>query len=466
MVYMTPIEEINFNYENKEFNEIVYKVIFRNLELKDLNPYFKIKISDKDKEKVFKEINNINISHIALDNVFKEIRDFFKDYLKEDFLDYLLDYLIGYKELSIIMRSDDYEEVMINDYDKVFILSRKNVYYKTNIVFDKSSYDIFLEYIKKTLNNDFNQRDFIDGVLPDNSRINIVSKEVSKFNVITIRKYLKTPLTIVDLIKNETFDYDVAAYLWTIVDGFGIKPANTFICGGTSTGKTTLLNILLQFIPKSTRIIGVEDTREIDFTIFDNYVSLTSNIADSESLYKITANILRMRPDRIIIGETRGKEAKGLFVAMDTGHQGCISTIHANNSSDLVNKLSSDPMNIEDVYLKLLDVIITFNRKLIGNKIYRYISEISEISRMGNITINRIYVNENMTSTTKINIMASSFLESLCNYINISKLELQIILDHRAKILRMMVDKNLTDHDEIREILTDPNFTYKGLLNK
>ncbi len=461
------MDQIEFDFENKEYNEIIYKIILKSLDLKeDLEPFFLENISNEEKKNIFYEIKNIDYSIIASNEVIQETKNFFKDFLKKEFSDYMVDYLIGYKELTPIMNNDDYEEVMINNYNSIFVISRRNVYYKTNITFDKTSYNIFLEYIKKTLNNDFKERDFIDGVLPDNSRINITSKKVSKFNVITIRKYLKTPLTIVDLINSNTINYDVAAYLWTIVDGFGIKPANIFICGGTSTGKTTLLNVLLQFINPKTRIIGVEDTREIDFSIFENHVSLTSNIADPDSLYNITTNILRMRPDRIIIGETRGKEAKALFMAMDTGHQGCISTIHANNSSDLINKLSSNPMNIEDVYIKLLDVVVTFNKKIIGNKMYRFASEIAEISRMGNITINQIYSNENMSDNVAVNFMSSTFLESLCKNIGISKFELQILIENRIKVLETIVENNLTDSNKIRDILSDPRLNYKNVLHK
>jgi archaeal flagellar protein FlaI len=460
------MEEIEFDFENKEYNEVIYKIILKSIDLKDLEPYFLENISKDKKQNILYEIKNIDSSSIAPEEIILETKDFFKDSLKKEFSDYMVNYLIGYKELTPIMDNDDYEEIMVNDYNSVFVISRRNVYYKTNITFDKTSFNIFLEYIKKTLNNDFKKRDFIDGILPDNSRVNIISKKVAKFNVITIRKYLRTPLTIVDLINSNTISYEVATYLWIIVDGFGIKPANVFICGGTSTGKTTLLNILLNFINSKTRVIGVEDTREIDFSMFENHVSLTSNISDPDSLYNITTNILRMRPDRIIIGETRGKEAKALFMAMATGHQGCISTIHANNCSDLINKLSSNPMNIEDVYIKLLDVVVTFNKKIIGNKMYRYVSEIAEISRMGNITINKIYLNENMNDNISVNFMSSTFLENLCKSISISKFELEILIENRMKVLKTMVENNLNDSDKIKDIISDPRLNFRSVLHK
>lgn len=164
-----------------------------------------------------------------------------------------------------------------------------------------------------------------------------------------------------------------------------------------------------------------------------------------------------MRPDRIIIGETRGKEAKALFMAMDTGHQGCLSTIHANNSVDLVDKLVSSPMNIETVYIKLLNVIITVNKKIIDGKIYRYVSEITEIKRIGNITFNNVYLNDNVESESKVSFMSSHFLEEICDKLNISKNKLKEIIENRIRTLRLIVEKNITDIKEIREILLENN---------
>lgn len=449
------METIDFDYQNKDFDDVIYKIILNNITSKDLSDYFKKGTSESDKKKVIKQIKDLEKNYIAKAEKIQAVKKYLKLYFKEKFANYLVDYLLGYKELTPIMESDDFEDIMINDYNGVFVITRDNKYFKTNITFDEISFSVFLEHIKKTINRDFGERDFIDSMLPDNSRINIVSKNVSDFNVITIRKYFKKPLTIVDLLKSDTLTYELAAYLWTAVEGLGVKPANLFICGGTSAGKTTLLNVLLDFIPSNARIIGVEDTREINFLDFENSVSLLSNIADPDSLYKITINIMRMRPDRIIIGETRGKEAKALFMAMNTGHDGCISTIHANNGNDLIYKLTSAPMNIEDVYIKLLDIIVTINRKFVNNKMVRYVSQVSEISRMGNITVDHIYNLESLDAISRVDFMRSTFFEKLSNTMDISKLELKGILEERVEVLKKLVEKNITNHKDIKKILDD-----------
>lgn len=448
----------NFNYKNEEYDKVIKQITFS---LKTINEkvfvsYFLKNISSSDKTTFINLLKKIDNSIIVDNNKIKETKNTFKKYLVSDFANYLVDYLIGYKEITPLISSKDIEEIMINDFDKVFVFCRDNICYKTNVVFKKEEYKHFINYLKNTLKKDFKEREFIDGVLPDQSRINIVSDNVAKINIITIRKYLKKPLTIVDLIKTNVLSSEIAAYLWVAIDGLNVKPANLFICGGTSTGKTTLVNVLLDFLPSDTRIISVEDTKEIDFSNFENNVCLFSNISNPDSLFDISVNILRMRPDRIIIGETRGKEAKALFSAMACGHEGCISTIHANNVKELVNKLASAPFNIEESYLSLLNVVVVLKKIYVNNKIKRFISQVSEIQKIGKITTNDIYLKEN--SNIVINLMSSSYLEKVCEILNISKIHIKKIIEHRIDVINDMVENNITDQKEIRKIIKDNSY--------
>lgn len=443
----------NIDYKNKEYDNILEKIFSKKKVTQPIfEPYFLKGLSSLDKKNFLNLLSKINTEKIAAPEIIDNTKKTFSKYLTSEFSNYLVDYLIGYRELSKLMNSNDYEEIMINYYDKVFVFSRDNQFYKTNIVFEERNYSAFIKYLKDTLLTDFDTREFIDGILPDRSRINIVSKSISGFNVITIRKYLNKPLNIIDLIKNKEITPEIATYLWIAVDGLNIKPANLFICGGTSTGKTTLLNALLDFIPFDSRIIGVEDTLEIDYSNFENYVCLSSNISDENSLYDISVNIMRMRPDRIIIGETRGKEVRALFLAMSTGHEGCLSTIHGNNVNDLLNKLSSNPFNIDQNYLSLLNVVVTLKKVYVNKKINRFVSEISEISKIGNITTNEIYSKEN---SEKLNFMASSFFEKICEILNIKKTDLKKVIEYRLNIITKMVAENVTDTEKIRKIISE-----------
>jgi archaeal flagellar protein FlaI len=450
------MEKINKTYFNKKYDIIINKIKNYNLKKEDLKHFvLKHNISDLDNlfPIIINKINELNTGVICKNNKIKENINFLSNYLNKSISKYIISYICGYKQLTNIIEDDNIEEIMINDYDKTFILTRNSEKYITDIAFSVEEYNDFLSIIKKTINADFNKRFFIDGILPNNSRINIVSKNIGLFDIITIRKFTNKPLTILDLIKNNTLNISSAAYLWTVVDGFSIRPANIFICGGTSSGKTTFLNILLDFINPSSRIILIEDTREIDLSAFKDSISLTSDISNSNSLFEVTINTLRMRPDRIIVGEVRGQEVQGLFAAMDTGHQGCMATLHANNSNDVITKLISKPFEISEVNINLLDIVVILKRKVINEKIQRYISEISEIQRVGNININRIFDNENLVNS-KVNFMSSSFLEKLCVLLNISKKDLQKIIYYRCAVLEKFLNKEHIDSVSFRELIS------------
>ena len=369
--------------------------------------------------------------------------------------------------LSNLLRDDDIEEIMINANKNIFIFSRNQGSKKQSFSLSSEDLEKLVKLIIDYCKRDFEKRDFIDGILPDGSRVNVVIKELSDDYIITIRKYLQVKLTIIDLILTGLLTPNMAAYLWTIVEGFNIKPVNIFVCGGTGTGKTSLLNIVFNFIDSKERLITIEDTRELDLSNFENSVSLVSDISNPDSLANITINTLRMRPDRIIIGEVRGKEAQSLFAAMDTGHDGCMATLHSNNSRDVITKLMSKPMDISEVNINLLDVIIILNKRVINNKVKRYISQITEVTRIGNINLNDIYsINDNRD----ISIMNSSVLENYTELLGISKAQLKNVIDYRAQVLQevcnLQKEGKRYNVNELKEkIFTNPKYSYKQILN-
>jgi len=368
--------------------------------------------------------------------------------------------------LSDLLQNDDIEEIMINSITNAFIFSRKSGSKRIDIALSSSDLDELVKLIISCCKRDFEKRDFIDGVLPDGSRVNVVSKNISEEYVITIRKFLKTKLTIIDLILSNALTPNMAAYIWTIVEGLKIKPSNLFVCGGTGTGKTSLLNIILDFVNSTDRLVVIEDTRELDLSLFENSVSLVSDISNPESLANITINTLRMRPDRIIVGEVRGKEAQSLFAAMDTGHDGCMATLHSNNSADVITKLLSKPMEIPEVNIDLLDVIIILKRDIKDNKIRRYISQITEVTRIGNINLNDVYSSK---ENEDIRIMSSSVLENYCELTNITKSQIKKVIEYRSNILQKICDsqkegKRYTASELKSVLFNDLKYSYQQIL--
>jgi len=235
--------------------------------------------------------------------------------------------------LEIPLNDDRLEEIMVNgEYRYAYVFHRKHQMCKTNISFDEEELTRIIENIALLAGRTIDARTpMLDAFLPDGSRVNATIKEVTpEGNTLTIRKFTRDPLTVVDLIKFGTFNFEFAAFLWQAVEGyFGAKPANTLIAGGTGSGKTTTLNVISMFSMYTDRIVTIEDTPELQIPHDHVIKMITRPPRPGVPGYEITMddlikNALRMRPDRIFVGEVRGEEAHSLLVAMNTGHDGAL----------------------------------------------------------------------------------------------------------------------------------------------
>lgn len=297
--------------------------------------------------------------------------------------------MVGYGVIDPLVMDDGLEEIMVIGAKKpVYIFHRKHEMMSTNIEFysDKEIIDLINRIARKVGRRVDISSPLMDARLPDGSRVNATIPPVSVDGAtLTIRKFRKDPYSIIDLINNGTMSSEVAAFLWLCVDGLGAKPANILIAGGTGSGKTTTLNCLASFIPDTERVITIEDTAELALPL-KHWVRMEARAPGIEgkgeiSLEVLTKNSLRMRPDRIIVGEVRHDEAFTLFTALNTGHDGCLGTIHANSPQETIVRVTSPPMNVPEVMLSGLDLII------IEHKIHdrrkgtiRRITEIAEVS--------------------------------------------------------------------------------------
>ena len=266
--------------------------------------------------------------------------------------------LMGYDVLGFILLDDNVEEIVVNGPRDIFVYLRGKGYVKANLSFPSRAdlYEIAdqIAYIHgKKLTED---HPFLDASLPDGSRVNIsIPPATPESPTITIRKFSKKKLSILDLIRNGTMTSEAAAFLWLAVEGLKIYPMNILVIGGTASGKTTTLNALLSFIPLNDRIITIEDTREI-YVPHPNRVHMVAY--GSISMDDLLINSLRMRPDRIIVGEVRGPEAHTLFQAMDVGHRGVLGTLHANSAKDAKERLIHSPMNVPEDMLPLVNYYV------------------------------------------------------------------------------------------------------------
>ncbi len=253
----------------------------------------------------------------------------------------ILDEAIGLGPLEDFLANDSITEIMVNNYDTIFYESRGKLH-KSDVTF--SSDNAVLSVIERIISPLGRRIDesspMVDGRLKDGSRINaIVPPLAIKGPCLTIRKFAKNKLNIEDFVSFDSISHEMALFLEKAVH----YRKNIIISGGTGSGKTTFLNVLSDFIPRDERIITVEDSAELKLNQ-PHVVSLEARPPNMEGKGSITIrdlvkNCLRMRPDRIVVGECRGGETLDMLQAMNTGHDGSLTTVHANSPRDLVSRL-------------------------------------------------------------------------------------------------------------------------------
>ncbi len=378
---------------------------------------------------------------------------------KAIFCEYVLQNSIGLKQLAFFALDDKLEELMVNGFDNVFVFHKEFGMCKVNVVLDEKSFPILLNRIALTSGKTFDEKKpLIDTRLPDGSRVNAILGDVSKNGVsLTIRKFSQIPITILDLIEYGSISSELAAFLWVMVDGAGSFPKNMLIVGGTASGKTTLLNVLANFSRLHERIVSIEDTLEISLLSRDNWVALEakSNIDDEINMDVLLKNSLRMRPDRIIVGEVRGKEALTLFTAMDNGHAGCLGTIHANNSREAIVKLQERPFLVPPTMIPLVDLVVVMQRNYSKiNGIKRRVVEVAEVSRMDNkVLLGNIYEYDDSLGKIKRTDVPSRILDVLAQQLSLSKNDLKKEIDIRRLILEWLIERNIRKPLDVLEFI-------------
>lgn len=283
-------------------------------------------------------IENVMENRIAIEKVTLTSVD------KEKYSSFLFSQLRGYGVLDELLVDDTITEIMINRYDLIFI-ERQGVLEQANCVFEsvEQLYDVIQKIVNQTGREVNFANPIVDTRLQDGSRVNIVLSPISLNGpVMTIRKFSKKAMTLDDLERSGAID----RYSYQLLKNAVINKQNILISGGTGTGKTTFLNALSQHIPENERLITIEDSAELQLINKPNLIALETRNANSAKVGQLTIRdliktALRMRPERIIVGEVRGVEAIDMLQAMNTGHAGSLSTIHANSTKDVIARLET-----------------------------------------------------------------------------------------------------------------------------
>src|SRR3989440_1555632 len=309
----------------------------------------------------------------------------------------ITDDILGYGPLAPLLRDDSVTEVMVNDFDKVFV-EREGKIERTSVTFVDNAH--LLRIIDKIVSQVGRGVDeaspMVDARLPDGSRVNAIVPPLSlRGPTLTIRKFSRDPYTMDDLIAFGSLTPEAAQFLSACVRG----KLNVLISGGTGTGKTTTLNALSAFVPGDERIVTIEDAAELQLQQ-EHVITLEARPPNIEGegevrIRELVRNSLRMRPDRIIVGEVRGAETLDMLQAMNTGHEGSLTTIHANSPRDALSRLETLVLTagielphraIREQISSAFDLLVQITRLVDGS---RRITHVTEVLRMESDVITR-----------------------------------------------------------------------------
>lgn len=309
----------------------------------------------------------------------------------------------GFGMLDSIIKDETITEVMINGPDNVFIEQNGRLFKLDRHFESQRKLEDIIQRIVGLAGREVNQANPIcDTRLPDGSRVNVVLPPIALCGpTVTIRKFSKTPMTIEKLIQYGSITQEIADKLELLVK----SKYNIFISGGTGSGKTTFLNALSNYIPRDERVITIEDSAELQITGVDNLVSLETRNANASGAGQITIrdlikSSLRMRPERIVVGEVRGGEALDMLQAMNTGHDGSLSTGHANSTEDMLSRLETmvlqgaEGLPLEAIRQQIasaVDIIVHLSRLRDKSRKTMEITEIVGYEN-GKIILNPLYV--------------------------------------------------------------------------
>lgn len=387
-------------------------------------------------------INRINVSHEIEDFELSEIIDsVIAEYCTNHIISVeercemkkeIYDSIRGMDILEELLKNKDITEIMINGYKNIFIEKVGHIEKYNGKFSSKERLEDVIQQMVSNVNRRVNEASpIVDSRLKDGSRVNIVLNPIAIDGpVVTIRKFPKQRITMENLIEIGSITRDAAEFLKILV----ISKYNIFISGGTGSGKTTFLNALSSFIPTDERVITIEDSAELQLQNIENLVRMEARQANHEgengiSIRDLIKSSLRMRPDRIVVGEVRGAEALDMLQAMNTGHDGSLSTGHANSPKDMLSRLETMVLMGMDMPLSAIksqiasgiDIIVHLGR--LRDK-SRKVLEILEIKGYENMQIltNTLYKFEEMDNCENKEAVNGRLKRQSVGLINLEKL--------------------------------------------
>jgi len=379
---------------------------------------------------------------------------------REKVMYYIMREFLGYEKIDPIMRDPGVEDISCDGPGiPIFVYHKKYESLKTSVVFeDEDELDSFIIKVAQICGRHISIADpLMEGTLPGGSRVQLtLGKEITtKGSTFTVRKFRESPFTPPDLIDFNTFPVGAIAYLWLAVE----NNKSIIFAGGTASGKTSTLNAIALFIPPEMKIISIEDTRELNLP-HPNWIpgvtrETAGEVVGPIDMYELLRSALRQRPEFLIVGEVRGKEAHVLFQAMATGHT-TFSTMHADSVLSVVHRLENPPVDIPRILLKSLDLISIQIQARVGGKRVRRMSTITEIvgvdPRTGELLTNEVF--RWIPSSDEFEYTGRSYvLEDIMKEHSWDEKELMKELKRRQDVLEWMRKKCITHYEDVAKIV-------------
>lgn len=425
------------------------------------------------KEKIVKKVDLSTEEFVdskEIQNVKEKFKDQAMDLLEEELpetseqsknilIGNIIHEMLGLGDIEILLSDQNLEEIVINSSNEpAWVYHKELGWLKSDIDFrdEDEIYNYSSEIGRRVGKNISSLHPLLDAHLPSGDRTNATLYPIStQGNTITIRKFARDPWTITNFIENGTIDKEVAAFLWLCLQ----YELNIIVSGGTGAGKTSLLNVLMPFIPPNQRVLSIEDTREVSLPQFLHWVPLTTREPNPEgkggvSMLDLLVNALRMRPDRILVGEIRKKkQAEVLFEAMHTGHS-VYSTLHADTAAQTVRRLINPPIDVPETMVDAVDVNVVMFRDRRRN--FRRVMEVAEVSTQEDeIGADVIYEWDSHEDETQKKQESTEIFETLKLHAGLSEEEIHQNIEEKKEILQWMIDNDISKVNDVGKIIAE-----------
>lgn len=452
---------------NSNLNQLVYTVVEPELTQHDMDVIRGIKTDLEEKLDVdFTKLGQIQAKNILTNEIYDSIAQLYPEITQDKRVTltyYIEKDVIGLGKIETLMQDSNIEDISCDGVQIPIYIYHRNPQIssiKTNIMFNtKDELDNFVSKLAQKTNKSITIAEpLLDGTLPDGSRVQAtlstdIAKRGSNF---TIRKFTDKPLTPTHLMKYGSIDALQMAYLWLAVD----NGKSILVSGGSATGKTSMLNSLSLFIRPALKVVSIEDTSELRLPL-PHWVSQvartpleTEGKIGEVSLFDLLKSSLRQRPDYIIVGEVRGKEAYVLFQQMATGHPS-LATIHAASIPQLIDRLITPPISLPASLLENIDIIVFLGLSRLHNRYVRRVNTIIEITGIEDKMpiSNKIFEWKPVTDTFELE-DKSVVLKDIARKLGIDDNTIKDEIVRRKKILEWMVEREIFDYRDFAKIIS------------